>query len=130
MCASSIGNIISCWVTLKSPILDAEGIFVWSVWVSLSEANFKRSQKLWHTSGREKEPPYFGWLCTQLPCYPDTINLKTLVHTRPVEQKPLIELEPSEHPLAVEQRKGIPWQRVQEIAGMILHGGSLETPNP
>jgi hypothetical protein len=115
---------------IEIPILDAEGIFVWSVWVSLSEVNFKRSQKLLHKCGREKEPPYFGWLSTQLPCYPDTINLKTLVHTRPVGQKPLIELEPGGHPLAVEQRKGIPWQRVQEIAGLALHGESPETPNP
>jgi hypothetical protein len=33
-------------------------------------------------------------------------------HTQPAGRKPLIELEPADHPLAVEQRNGITWQRV------------------
>ena len=105
------------------PIIGAEEIFRWSVWVSLSKTNYERTCKLWDTEGREKEPPYFGWLCTSLPVYdPSTINLKTHVHTNPVGVRPFIELEPTDHPLAVEQRNGITLARVQEIAEIILHG--------
>ena len=71
--------------------------------------------ELWESFGRENEPPYFGWLSTALPCYPDTLNLKTHVHTRPVGLRPLVELEPTEHPLAVEQQNGITMVRVKEI---------------
>jgi hypothetical protein len=47
--------------------------------------------------------------------------LKTHVHTRPVGQRPYIELEPTDHPLAVEQRNGITMARVRDIAAALLH---------
>lgn len=103
------------------PIIGNDEKFCWLVWVSLSEKNFLRSYELWETEGRENEPPYFGWLSTKLPCYPNTVNLKTHVHTRPLGQRPFIELEPTDHPLAVEQREGITMKRVQEIAEMVFH---------
>ena len=95
--------------------------FCWLVWVSLSEGNFARAHELWHAAGRETEPPYFGWLSTLLPCYPDTVNLKANVHTRPLGERPIVELEPTDHPLAVEQRNGITMRRVLEIAECIEH---------
>jgi hypothetical protein len=95
--------------------------FEWSVWVSLSEPNFRRTVDLWTTPGREAEPPYFGWFSCVLPGYPPTLNLKCMVHTRPVGQRPAIELEPTDHPLAVEQREGITVARVQEFAEIELH---------
>ncbi|MFD4373901.1 DUF2199 domain-containing protein, partial [Streptomyces sp. NPDC058527] len=79
---------------------------------------------LWDTPGREAEPPYFGWLTTDLPIYaPTTLNLKTHVHTRPVGERPYVELEATDHPLAVEQRTGITPDRVREIAAAVLHPG-------
>lgn len=106
---------------LEIPVAGVEEAFSWDVWVSLSDKNFARAVKLWKKKGRESEPPYFGWLSTALPCYPDTLNLKTMVHTREVGRRPWIELEPTDHPLAVEQREGITLARVQEIAELILH---------
>ncbi|SFF35346.1 hypothetical protein SAMN05421541_109131 [Actinoplanes philippinensis] len=38
-------------------------------------------------------------------------------------RRPLIELEPSDHPLAVEQRTGITLDRVRQIAETLLHPG-------
>lgn len=85
--------------------------------MSLSEANFTRTVEEWNINGREDRlEPMFGWLATSLPCYPETINLKTMVHTRRIEIRPYIELEPTDHPLAVEQRVGISLKRVQNIA--------------
>jgi hypothetical protein len=108
---------------LEIPVVDGPRPFVWGVWISLSEANFNRMCELWQTPGREKEPPYFGWLCTSLSLYPETVLLKTHVHTRPPGQRPLVELEPTEHPLAVEQRNGITMERVRKIAEALLHSG-------
>ena len=61
------------------------------------------------------------WLSTSLPCYPDTLNLKAQVQTRPLGMRPYVELEPTDHPLAMEQRTGISIERVREIAECVLH---------
>lgn len=84
------------------PVVDGLEPFCWLAWVSLSEKNFLRVSDLWHTEGRESEPPYFGWLQSALPYNPSTLNLKTQIHTRPVGERPLIELELTEHPLSIE----------------------------
>jgi hypothetical protein len=88
---------------------------------SLSEANFLRASELWDRAEREQEPPYFGWLSTEIPGYPSTINLKTLVHTRPVGLRATIEIELTDHPLAKEQNQGITMARIQEIVQQLLH---------
>lgn len=108
---------------LEIPVIDGNGPFIWGVWTSLSQANFKRVIELWETEGRETEPPYFGWFSNSLPLYPETLHLKTNIHTRPVGERPFIELEPTDHLLAVEQREGITMARVREIAAALLHPG-------
>jgi hypothetical protein len=109
-----VGNV-------EIPIIGANETFSWSVWISLSDVNYRRVCELWNETGRETEKPYFGWLSAHLPVYPETLNLKTLVHTRPIGQRPSVELEQTDHPLAIEQKNGIPWERIQEIAEIILH---------
>lgn len=106
---------------LEIPIKNGQELFDWNVWVSLSKENYDLTNKLWKTRGREKSEPMFGWLSTRLPYEPDTINLKTLIHIRPVGIRLFIEVEPTDHPLAVEQREGITNHRVKEIAEMMLH---------
>jgi hypothetical protein len=107
---------------IRLPVRDADQDFEWGVWVSLSRENFERAGELWETEGRESEPPYFGWLSTELEMYsPSTLSLKTYVHTQPVGLRPLVELEPTDHPLALEQRDGITLARVQEFAERLLH---------
>ncbi|HET9282637.1 MAG TPA: DUF2199 domain-containing protein [Candidatus Angelobacter sp.] len=46
---------------------------------------------------------------------------ETNIHLRGGNLRPRIELQPTEHPLAVEQRTGIIIERVQEIAAALLH---------
>ena len=58
---------------------------------------------------------------TEIPIYqPTTLSLETHVHTQPVGARPLVELEHTDHPLAVEQRTGITVARVQQIAEALL----------
>ena len=107
---------------IELPVLGSDDVFSWGVWVSLSKENFELASEQWDTPGRESAPPYFGWLSTDLSLYsPSTINLKTMVHTRQVGERPAIELEPTDHPLAVEQRTGVTLERVQQIAAAALH---------
>ncbi|MCT9089644.1 DUF2199 domain-containing protein [Streptomyces sp. ASQP_92] len=109
---------------IEIPVIGGDETFSWGVWVSISRDSFSRAADLWDTPGRESEKPSFGWLTTDLPVYPaTTLNLKTYVHTRPVGERPFVELEPTDHPLAVEQRTGISLDRVREIAAAVLHAG-------
>lgn len=104
---------------LEIPIVGEEDPFIWNVWVSLSADNFFKFIDLWDEPARVDLDPMFGWLSTELPIYPDTINLKTNVHMRGVGLRPLIELEPTNHPLAIEQRNGITRSRVDDIFRLV-----------
>ncbi|MBY6036953.1 DUF2199 domain-containing protein [Fictibacillus nanhaiensis] len=101
---------------MEIPVIGSNEPFVWGVWVSLSEENFELTLEHWEDPDREKLDTMFGWLSTDLPLYPDTLNLKTYVHTRSTDLSPFIELEPTDHPLSKEQRQGITLDRVKEIA--------------
>jgi hypothetical protein len=106
---------------IEIPVKDGGGPFAWNVWVSVSNTNFLRACDVWEEPQRVTEPAYFGWLCNSIPGYPETLHLKTMVHTREVGVRPLVELEPTVHPLAVEQRNGITMDRVREIAEAMYH---------
>lgn len=105
---------------IELPLTDSKDTFTWSVWVSLSEESFEHMSEHWEAEGREKCEPYFGWLSTILPCYPDTLHLKASVQSQAVGQVPLITLEPSEHPLSIEQLSGITMGRVHEIVHQVM----------
>ncbi|MET8380805.1 DUF2199 domain-containing protein [Streptomyces microflavus] len=88
----------------------------------LGFACFSRAADLWDMPEQESKKPYFGRLTTDLPVHsPTALNLKTDVHPRPIGRRPFVELEPTDRPLAVEQRTGIAKDRVREIAAAVLH---------
>ncbi len=107
---------------LELPIIGSDEPFIWGVWVSLSKANFEREQGLASNPERVSEAPYFGWLSSRLEIYPDTAILRTNAHTREVGARPYIELQPNDHPLALEQLNGIAFGRVIQIAEQMQHG--------
>jgi hypothetical protein len=106
---------------LEVPILGESDPLIWGIWVSLSRERFERERSFSKDPKRTEEPSYFGWLCSRIQLYPDTLLLKTHVHTRKVGTRPYIELEPTDHPLAVEQRTGITRARVRKIAELLEH---------
>ena len=98
---------------LRIPVLDAVDDFEWGVWVSQSEASFRR---LTASDVEEDDTPTFGWLSNDLPGYgASTLDLKALVHPQGSEWRPLVELEPTDHPLSIEQHEGITLARVREL---------------
>jgi len=106
---------------LEVPIRGERDPFIWGVWVSLSRKSFDEFLELYHEAHRSHTGPFFGWLSASLKGYPQTENLKTMVHLRDHGQRPFIELEPTDHPLAIEQRSGISVARVGEILAASLH---------
>jgi hypothetical protein len=107
---------------IEIPIIGIDECFRWGAWVSLSEESFGRVLDLWTAEVIENEPPKFGWLSNKISIYPNTLNLKTHVHLRPGKLRPAIELEPTDHPLAIEQRDGITMDRVEEIVAACSNG--------
>lgn len=90
------------------------------VWVSLSKNAFDEFLACFHATKCSHIGPFFGWL-SELPLYPSMENLKTRVHLRDDGIRPYVELEPTDHPLAVEQRNGISVDRVAEIYACYEH---------
>jgi hypothetical protein len=106
---------------IEIPVAQSSDPFSWGVWVSLREKNFRHYQQLLAETDQSGHGPFFGWLASHIWLYPDTLNLKTMVHLRDGGVRPYIELEPTGHPLAVEQREGITVERVAEIYGLMTH---------
>jgi hypothetical protein len=105
---------------IEIPLIGSSEKFTWGVWASLSAASIKRARNALNWPDRVSEPPFFGWLSSALPLYPNTINLKSYVHLRAQPEIPFVVLEPTSHPLAVEQREGITLARAVQIAEALL----------
>jgi hypothetical protein len=106
---------------VEVPVLDRTEIFVLGVWVSVSEESFRYVLDHWDTPIADDEPPRFGWLCNWLMGYPEPKEIRCNLHLRSGNLRPRIVLEPTDYPLAVEQRQGITLDRVKEIAAMSGH---------
>lgn len=106
---------------IEIPVIGTAEHLEWGVWVSLKEENFFLWQDHYDTPKRSHIGPFFGWLCTGLPGYPDTLHMKTMVHLRDNGIRPYIEIEDTDHPLSVDQRNGITMQRVQDIVDLVEH---------
>ena len=106
---------------IEIPVIGEAEPFSFGVWVSLSEANFSKWVKCYELSARSHVGPFFGWLNAWLKPYPDTINLKTMVYIRDNGIRPYVDLQPTDHPLAVEQRSGITVERVAELYSIMMH---------
>jgi hypothetical protein len=105
---------------LDLPIVGHRERLSFGVWTSLSEASLERVHATWDDDRRAQQPPFFGWLCTRLPGYPDTTLLKAMVFPRPRGERPLVVLEPNEHPLAQDQREGVSVARARKLVRALL----------
>lgn len=109
---------------LEIPVRGTDQHFVWGVWCSLSEASFDEMSEYWENPDRIKMGPYFGWLCTRIPGYPDTMFMKTSVHQRGLGERPIVKLEESDHILSQHQWKGIEENELKNIVMPLLHDNS------
>ncbi len=106
---------------LELPILEADELFAFGVWGSLSERSFERFVQLFDDPRRVDEPPYFSWLSNSLGGYPDTLNLRASLQVRALDLRPAVVLEPAPHPLSVDQREGITLERARALVEPALH---------
>lgn len=101
---------------LEIPVPEAADDLLLVVWVSVGGDDFERAHARWNDPRRVDEPAYFGRLCNRIPGYPDTWHLDVYVHTQPPGHRPLVEVQPSGHPLAADQKTGVSVARAVQIA--------------
>ncbi len=95
------------------PIRDSDDSVGLGVWVSQKRENFETYMKNYDTP---TIGPFFGWLSNRLPFYDrDTWALKTMAHFQGNGKRPLIEVEPSDHPLFTDYSSGITLDRAWEF---------------
>ena len=101
---------------LKLPIIGSvDSSFGYGIWSSLSQTNFDLDFDDFDSESRADQGPWFGWFANRLQGYPDTLALKCRVHPQNNHLRPLIELEPTDHPLSLEQQHGITLDRILEL---------------
>ncbi|MDP6706340.1 MAG: DUF2199 domain-containing protein [Alphaproteobacteria bacterium] len=106
---------------LMLPVQGADGSFGYGVWSTLSEANFDAYVESFDGGEQGRLGPWFGWFSNALKGYPDTLNLKCRIHPHDGSRRPSIELEPTEHPLAVAQRDGISFDKILDLYALNGH---------
>jgi hypothetical protein len=98
---------------IEIPVHEYEHGFGWGVWVTHKKENFEIYQAHFDTA---EIGPFFGWLSTEIDYYKEsTLNLKTMAHYRGGGLRPLIVLEPGDHPLSRQQQEGISLHEAWEI---------------
>lgn len=100
---------------LHLPIIGTAENFCWGVWGSVSRENFEKLREMDDDPNRVELPEMFSWLSSQIPEYPDTLNLKMYCRIQEVGSRPQFRLELTDHPLSQEYHKGITPARVKEI---------------
>jgi hypothetical protein len=116
LCILGPHRFIRC--TLRIPIAGHERSLGWGLWVSQSQENFDlyRREADAHAGHRS-----FGYLANRLPLYPDTVNLSTMAVWQSEGRRPLIEIEPSDHPLFADSVEGVSFERAVKFAELVLH---------
>ena len=100
---------------LHLPIIGTAETLRWGIWGSVSNDNFKKLISSWDDPKRVDLPPMFSWLSNNIDDYPDTVNLKLYAHVKVPGERPIFEIEPTDHPLSQEYYQGISPERVKAI---------------
>ena len=108
---------------LELPVIGFTDFFSFGAWVSLSEEDFSKYNELFEVDLRDEVAPMFGWFSSWLwPLYEDDEDIKSRIHLRNRGIRPYIELEPTEHPLALAQKNGISDKVLIKIYEYYVHG--------
>ena len=111
------------------PIVDSCQTFAWGVWCSLSAKSFHRIAEIWKDPSRAKEPPFFGWLMSELPGYAEpTRPVKASIQLQDPLVAPVVRVTP-DHPLGQEQISGITRERIEEFARLVLGDAPPRCPS-
>lgn len=104
---------------LEIPIIGSTEPFLWGVWVSQSEENFKYYAEHFNDDLSKRET--FGWFSNRLPYYADTLSLEMLVKFQNNGDRPKLHPKESEHELSRDFHDGISMEKTIKIANIASH---------
>lgn len=107
--------------SLEMPIRGMRRTFSYGVWISVSEKNYHLYRVAFESDSPASER-YVGYISNRIDGYPDTLKLIGAAHVRGNGFRPLIRLQATDHPLSVEQRQGISFERAVDIVTFYMHG--------
>jgi hypothetical protein len=110
---------------VELPIAGTDETWAYGAWTTLSAKSFDAARPL--SEADEAGGPFFGWFANRLAGWEDTLHLKARVHLRP-GIRARIELEPTDHPLALAQREGVSSKRIVELLGPALEHDLADAP--
>lgn len=111
---------------IEIPVHGFSDPFIWGAWVEVHECDFKEYVTLSEKSDRAKIGPYYTRLSAHFRPYEQNCkDLNLRLHPRGVGIRPFLELEPTDHQMALEQRNGISTDRLSEIYEMMVHGKNV-----
>ncbi len=105
---------------LEIPIIAEDEFYAYGVWISVSEKNFDRYRQHLKDNTLHLDDRYTGYICNSIPGYENTLDLRAAAYLRE-DLRPRIELEPTEHPLAVLQHEGMTVDQLSRIVADYLH---------
>jgi hypothetical protein len=122
LCKTPDGHFfVRCILLL--PLVDGpEDTFEFGVWSTLSEQNFGRYVDTFDDKDQSKLGPMFGYLANEIRQFPGSAYLHANIHPQDGGDRPIMELEPTDHSLARAQAKGIRYQDALSI----IHGEERE----
>lgn len=106
---------------IELPILETDESFIWLVWCSLSKEGYDRWEDAYERENRSRIGPFFGWLNNELPFYEGSFNLATTVHLCDNGVRPYVEIHETDHPLFLDQSKGISVSKAEQLVHDLLH---------
>jgi hypothetical protein len=113
---------------IEIPIHDYPENFGFGVWVSQKRENFEHYLENFDS---DNIGPFFGWLSTSISYYSDdTLSLQTMAHFRGQGERPRIELEPTDHPMFIDQQEGITLEKAWEIVHFFNEAEKAGDPPP
>jgi hypothetical protein len=124
LCTITHGQGIDYFIraVLEVPIHGVEDPFLWGVWVSVSQRNYKRYTDA--GSHFVEGEGFFGWVCNEIAVYPHDQPRPSDVFLQPEGNRPTVVLhrrDPEVDRLAMDQFHGIAISRAQELAERALH---------
>ena len=120
-CRTSDGHFFVRGV-LEIPVLNGpEPKLDFGLWSTLSKANFRRYRKTFHDADQSKLGSMFGWVSNEINAFPGSTNQKCYVYPRDGRLRPLLEIEPSDHPLSLAYQNGITFELAQSIVHEALN---------
>jgi hypothetical protein len=97
-------------------------IIGWGLWVEVNHQTYWRIGSIWDDPNQNAGPPFVCTLANDIPNYPRTLGLPGLIQLSGLRSRPVLTLAAdSEHPFAVEARKGVHFERALEWRSWSVH---------